>query len=66
MAIALIKDFTYEFSPEDRIGIIGNGTGKSTLMDIITGRVQPDSGSVEIIQFTSAILTNTLRHCLRL
>ncbi|MEP0772457.1 ABC-F family ATP-binding cassette domain-containing protein, partial [Trichocoleus sp. ST-U1] len=45
----LIKDFTYEFSPEDRIGIIGgNGAGKSTLMDIITGRVQPDSGSVDI------------------
>jgi ATP-binding cassette subfamily F protein uup len=45
----LIKDFTYEFSPEDRIGIIGgNGVGKSTLLDIITGRVQPDSGSVDI------------------
>lgn len=45
----LIKDFTYEFSPEDRIGIIGgNGAGKSTLMDIITGRIQPDSGNVEI------------------
>ena len=45
----LIKDFTYEFHPEDHIGIIGgNGAGKSTLMDIITGRVQPDSGSVEI------------------
>lgn len=45
----LIKDFTYEFSPEEHIGIIGgNGAGKSTLMDIITGRVQPDSGSVEI------------------
>jgi len=45
----LIKDFTYEFSPEDRIGIIGgNGAGKSTLMDMITGRVQPDSGNVEI------------------
>ncbi|WP_445636985.1 ribosomal protection-like ABC-F family protein [Nostoc sp. DSM 114161] len=45
----LIKDFTYEFSPEDRIGIIGaNGAGKSTLMDIITGRIQPDSGSAEI------------------
>ncbi len=45
----LIKDFTYEFSPEDRVGIIGgNGVGKSTLMDIITGRVQPDSGTVEI------------------
>ncbi len=45
----LIKDFSYEFSPEDRVGIIGgNGAGKSTLMDIITGRVQPDSGTVDI------------------
>ncbi|MEG3922361.1 ABC-F family ATP-binding cassette domain-containing protein [Microcoleus sp. T3_A4] len=45
----LIKDFTYNFTPEDRIGIIGcNGAGKSTLMDIITGRIQPDSGTVEI------------------
>ena len=46
---SLIKDFTYEFSPDDRVGIIGgNGAGKSTLMDIITGRVEPDSGKVEI------------------
>jgi ATP-binding cassette subfamily F protein uup len=45
----LIKDFTYLFHPEDRIGIIGsNGSGKSTLMDIIAGRIQPDSGTVEI------------------
>ena len=45
----LIKNFTYNFTPEDRIGIIGsNGAGKSTLMDIITGRIQPDSGTVEI------------------
>ena len=45
----LITDFTYEFSPEDRIGIIGeNGTGKSTLMDICTGRIAPDKGTVDI------------------
>jgi ATP-binding cassette subfamily F protein uup len=45
----LIKNFTYEFSPDDRVGIIGgNGAGKSTLMDIITERVPPDSGQVEI------------------
>ncbi|MBD2094514.1 ABC-F family ATP-binding cassette domain-containing protein [Trichocoleus sp. FACHB-591] len=45
----LIKDFTYNFNPEDRVGIIGgNGAGKSTLMNIITGRVQPDVGTVEI------------------
>ncbi len=45
----LIQNFSYEFSPEDRIGIIGgNGTGKSTLMNIMTGRVEPDTGRVEI------------------
>jgi ABC transport system ATP-binding/permease protein len=45
----LIKDFTYEFVPSDRIGIIGgNGTGKSTLMNIIAGRLEPDQGTVEI------------------
>jgi ABC transport system ATP-binding/permease protein len=45
----LIKDFTYDFTPDDRIGIIGgNGAGKTTLMDIITGRVEPDSGTVEM------------------
>jgi ABC transport system ATP-binding/permease protein len=45
----LISDFTYEFSPEDRIGIIGeNGAGKSTLMDICTGRLAPDKGTVDI------------------
>ncbi len=46
---SLIQNFTYEFSPEDRIGIIGpNGAGKSTLMNIITGRIEPDEGTVEI------------------
>ena len=45
----LIRDFTHEFVPGDRVGIIGrNGVGKSTLMDIITGRLEPDSGTVEI------------------
>ncbi|MDX2230858.1 MAG: ABC-F family ATP-binding cassette domain-containing protein [Leptolyngbyaceae cyanobacterium bins.349] len=45
----LIKDFTYLFNPEDRVGIIGsNGSGKSTLMNIITRRVEPDAGTVEI------------------
>lgn len=45
----LIDDFTYEFTPRDRIGIIGgNGAGKSTLMNIITRRIEPDRGKVNI------------------
>lgn len=47
----LIKDFSYIFLKNDRIGIIGpNGSGKSTLVKMITGRVRPDSGEVEIGQ----------------
>ncbi|MEL6495495.1 MAG: ATP-binding cassette domain-containing protein [Cyanobacteria bacterium J06623_7] len=45
----LFSDFSYEFTPRDRIGIIGaNGAGKSTLMNIITGRIAPDTGKVDI------------------
>ncbi|AGY57188.1 ABC transporter, ATP-binding protein [Gloeobacter kilaueensis JS1] len=45
----LFKNFSYKFTPEERVGVIGgNGAGKSTLMDIIAGRQTADSGSVEI------------------
>lgn len=44
-----IDDFSYIILRDDRVGIIGhNGCGKSTLMNIITGRLAPDSGTVEI------------------
>ncbi len=47
----LIKDFTYIFLKNDRVGFIGkNGCGKSTLMKIIAGLEQPDTGTVTIGQ----------------
>ncbi|MGE5630674.1 MAG: ABC-F family ATP-binding cassette domain-containing protein [Caulobacteraceae bacterium] len=43
----IIKDFSYILLRDDRVGIVGpNGIGKSTLISIIYGKVQPDSGSV--------------------
>ena len=45
----LLKDFTYSFSPEDRVGIIGpNGSGKSTLLDLIAGRRKATAGSLRL------------------
>jgi ATP-binding cassette subfamily F protein uup len=48
-APALLREFSYAFSPEDRVGIIGpNGAGKSTLLDLIAGRRQPHGGRIEL------------------
>ncbi len=45
----IIKDFSYNFLKNDRIGIIGpNGAGKSTLLKMIMGEYTPDAGSIEI------------------
>lgn len=47
----LIRDFTYLFGKDDRVGFIGpNGSGKTTLMKMILGEVTPDSGHIEIGQ----------------
>lgn len=47
----LIKDFSYIFLKNDRIGIVGpNGCGKSTLLKLINGIVPPDSGNITIGQ----------------
>lgn len=43
----VLKDFDYIFKKGERIGIIGkNGVGKSTFLNMITGSVAPDSGTI--------------------
>ena len=45
----VIQDFSYKFNKGEKIGVFGdNGTGKSTLLNIIAGRLAPDSGSVVV------------------
>eukprot|EP00775_Hariotina_reticulata_P003188 gene3188-3466_t len=45
----LLKNFTFEFLPGERVGLAGpNGVGKSTLLDIVAGLKQPQSGEREV------------------
>jgi ATP-binding cassette subfamily F protein uup len=45
----LIKDFSYTVEPGEKLGIIGpNGGGKTTLLEMIVGRVKPDSGTITL------------------
>lgn len=45
----ILKDFYYNFSRFEKMGIIGNnGSGKSTFMKLLLGIIQPDSGKFDI------------------
>lgn len=44
----LFRDVSFRVQPGDRVGLVGaNGTGKSTMMGILTGQNMPDNGRIE-------------------
>jgi ATP-binding cassette subfamily F protein 3 len=50
----LFSDISFTIGVKDRIAVIGqNGTGKTTLFEIISGNISPDSGSVSVRRGTS-------------
>jgi ATP-binding cassette subfamily F protein uup len=47
--ITILKDFYYNFSRFEKMGIVGsNGTGKTTFLKMLLGMVQPDEGRFDI------------------
>jgi ABC transport system ATP-binding/permease protein len=59
---SIIKDFTLRIQRGDRIGIVGaNGTGKTTLLKLLTGEIAPDAGSVTQAKTLSGIVIDQQR-----
>ncbi|MEY3688026.1 MAG: hypothetical protein RIR84_867, partial [Bacteroidota bacterium] len=53
-ARAIVEDATWHIHPGERIGLIGyNGTGKSTLLKLLSGEYLPSKGTVERSRTTS-------------
>ena len=45
----ITKDFYYTFARYEKLGVVGNnGTGKSTFIKMLLGKVAPDSGAIEV------------------
>ncbi|MBS3962017.1 MAG: ATP-binding cassette domain-containing protein [Sandarakinorhabdus sp.] len=58
----IIKDFSIRIMRGDRIGIVGpNGSGKTTLLKLLTGEIEPDSGSIARAKTLSGIMIDQQR-----
>jgi ABC transport system ATP-binding/permease protein len=58
----IIKDFSLRIQRGDRIGVVGaNGTGKSTLLKLLTGELAPDSGTVTLAKTLDSVIIDQQR-----
>jgi len=59
---AIIRDFSLRIQRGDRIGVVGaNGTGKTTLLKLLTGEIAPDSGQVTRAKTLSGVMIDQQR-----
>ncbi|MDB5683274.1 MAG: elongation factor 3, partial [Sphingomonas bacterium] len=61
----IIRDFTLRIQRGDRIGVVGaNGTGKTTLLKLLTGEIEPDEGKVGRARTLQGIMIDQQRRLL--
>jgi len=61
----IIKPFSLRIQRGDRIGIVGaNGAGKTTLLKMLTGELEPDSGTVDIARTLTGVMIDQQRQLL--
>jgi ATP-binding cassette subfamily F protein uup len=62
----VLKDFSLKIQRGDRIGIVGaNGSGKSTLLKLLTGEIEPDSGTIRRAKTLDGIVIDQQRSLLK-
>ena len=58
----IIRNLSIRIQAGDRIGIVGpNGAGKTTLLKLLTGQIEPDSGTVRIASTLDTVLVDQQR-----
>ena len=58
----IIRDFTFRVTRGDRIGVVGaNGTGKTTLLKLLTGELAPDEGRVKLAKTLDGVIIDQQR-----
>jgi ATP-binding cassette subfamily F protein uup len=62
---AIIRDFSLRITRGDRIGVVGaNGTGKTTLLKLLTGELDPDEGTIRRARTLDGVVIDQQRKLL--